>query len=50
LPILVDAERKREGLDELLTMADYVVCSAKFPQVGFERKPSEIDMSLVKLM
>eukprot|EP00252_Welwitschia_mirabilis_P022022 TRINITY_DN5821_c0_g1_i8.p1 TRINITY_DN5821_c0_g1~~TRINITY_DN5821_c0_g1_i8.p1 ORF type:complete len:265 (-),score=46.97 TRINITY_DN5821_c0_g1_i8:573-1367(-) len=27
LPILVDAERKREGLDELLSMANYVVCS-----------------------
>jgi len=36
LPILVDAERKREGLDELLTMADYVVCSAKFPQAWTE--------------
>ncbi|KAH9307395.1 hypothetical protein KI387_035306, partial [Taxus chinensis] len=32
LPILVDAERKRENLDELLNVADYVVCSAKFPQ------------------
>jgi hypothetical protein len=33
IPILVDAERKREGLDELLNFASYVVCSAKFPQV-----------------
>ncbi|CAK9859541.1 unnamed protein product [Sphagnum jensenii] len=31
LPILVDAERKREGLDNLLTFADYIVASAKFP-------------------
>ena len=34
IPILVDAERKREGLDELLNFASYVVCSAKFPQVS----------------
>lgn len=32
IPILIDAERKREGLDELLNLATYVVCSAKFPQ------------------
>lgn len=36
IPILVDAERKREGLDELLSFATYVVCSAKFPQVWTE--------------
>ncbi|CAN0920385.1 KHK [Linum grandiflorum] len=34
IPILIDAERKREGLDELLHLATYVVCSAKFPQVS----------------
>ena len=34
IPILIDAERKREGLDELLTFASYIVCSAKFPQVS----------------
>lgn len=33
IPILIDSERKREGLDELLPFATYVVCSAKFPQV-----------------
>lgn len=33
IPILVDAEKKREGLDDLLNFAEYVVCSAKFPQV-----------------
>ncbi|XP_020593675.1 uncharacterized protein LOC110033870 isoform X3 [Phalaenopsis equestris] len=32
IPILVDAERKREGLDDLLNLATYVVCSEKFPQ------------------
>ncbi|BBN05644.1 hypothetical protein MPTK1_3g14770 [Marchantia polymorpha subsp. ruderalis] len=31
LPIIIDAERKREGLDELLHYADYLVTSAKFP-------------------
>jgi hypothetical protein len=33
IPILIDAEKKRDGLDELLNFASYVVCSAKFPQV-----------------
>ncbi|XP_002268232.3 uncharacterized protein LOC100241187 isoform X2 [Vitis vinifera] len=32
IPILVDAEKKREGLDDLLNFSDYVVCSANFPQ------------------
>lgn len=32
IPILVDAERKREGLDDLLNLSSYVICSAKFPQ------------------
>ena len=34
IPIFIDAEKKREGLDELLNFATYVVCSAKFPQVS----------------
>lgn len=34
IPILIDAERKREGLDELLNFSSYVVCSAKLPQVS----------------
>lgn len=34
IPILIDAEKKREGLDDLLNLADYVVCSAKFPQAS----------------
>ncbi|KAF3436068.1 hypothetical protein FNV43_RR23160 [Rhamnella rubrinervis] len=36
IPILVDSERKREGLDDLLKLASYVVCSAKFPQAWTE--------------
>ncbi|XP_010438397.1 PREDICTED: ketohexokinase isoform X2 [Camelina sativa] len=36
IPILVDAEKKRDGLDDLLQFADYVVCTAKFPQVWTE--------------
>ncbi|CAH9129446.1 unnamed protein product [Cuscuta epithymum] len=32
IPILIDAERIREGLDGLLKFASYVVCSAEFPQ------------------
>ncbi|KAK0580327.1 hypothetical protein LWI29_000674 [Acer saccharum] len=36
IPILIDAERKRERLDDLLQLADYAVCSAKFPQAWTE--------------
>lgn len=36
IPVLVDAERKREGLDDLLALAEYVVCSSKFPQAWTE--------------
>ncbi|KAL2344944.1 hypothetical protein Fmac_006229 [Flemingia macrophylla] len=32
IPILMDAERLREGLDDLVELADYVVCAAQFPQ------------------
>lgn len=32
IPMLIDAERRREGLDDLLNLVDYVVCSAKFPE------------------
>ncbi len=31
--MLVEAERLRPGLDQLLALADYVVTSAHFPQV-----------------
>lgn len=34
IPILVEAERLREGLDDLLIVADYAVCSAKFPKAS----------------
>ncbi|XP_043704014.1 ketohexokinase-like isoform X2 [Telopea speciosissima] len=51
LPILVDAERPREGLDSLLNLADYVVCSAKFPQAWTEAPsiPSALVSMLVRL-
>ncbi|KAL5149098.1 Ribokinase [Glycine soja] len=34
ISILIDAERPREGLNDLLSLADYVVCSEKFPQAS----------------
>jgi len=34
IPILIDLERKREGLDDLLPLASYAVCSSKFPLVS----------------
>ncbi|TXG63917.1 hypothetical protein EZV62_010911 [Acer yangbiense] len=40
IPILIDAERKRERLDDLLQLADYAVCSAKFPQAKKGGYPS----------
>jgi hypothetical protein len=33
IPLLVEAERLRPNLDELLTLADYLVTSTHFPQV-----------------
>ncbi|CAN0920383.1 KHK [Linum grandiflorum] len=48
IPILIDAERKREGLDELLHLATYVVCSAKFPQSWTEA--ATIPSALVSLL
>ncbi|CAN6476997.1 unnamed protein product [Victoria cruziana] len=51
IPILVDAERKREGLDDLISLADYVVCSAKFPQAwtGAPTVPTALISMLLKL-
>lgn len=51
IPILIDAEKKREGLDELLALADYVVCSAKFPQAWTEAPsvPSALVSMLLRL-
>jgi len=34
IPILVDTEKKRDGLDDLLPFADYVVCPENFPQAS----------------
>ncbi|KAK7277472.1 hypothetical protein RJT34_22485 [Clitoria ternatea] len=34
IPILIDAERPREGLNDLLELADYVVCSENFPKAS----------------
>ncbi|MED6183482.1 hypothetical protein PIB30_038259 [Stylosanthes scabra] len=33
IPILMDAERPREGLDDLIQLADYLTCATSFPQV-----------------
>ncbi|XP_027363666.1 ribokinase-like [Abrus precatorius] len=48
IPILIDAERPREGLDDLLKLADYVVCSAKFPKVWADA--STIPQALVSML
>lgn len=45
---MIDAERKREGLDELLNFASYVVCSAKFPQAW--TGASSIPVALVSML
>nr|XP_033509938.1 ribokinase-like isoform X3 [Nicotiana tomentosiformis] len=51
IPILIDAERKREGLDHLLSFASYVVCSTKFPQEWTEASsiPSALLSMLLRL-
>ncbi|XP_074268711.1 uncharacterized protein LOC141592053 isoform X2 [Silene latifolia] len=51
IPILIDAEKKRDGLDELLSFATYVVCAAKFPQVWTEASslPKALLSMLLKL-
>ncbi|XP_021722143.1 ribokinase-like [Chenopodium quinoa] len=48
IPILVDAEKKRDGLDELLSFATYVVCTAKFPQVWTEA--SSVPTALLSML
>ncbi|KAI5395294.1 uncharacterized protein LOC127091026 isoform X1 [Lathyrus oleraceus] len=48
IPILIDAERPREGLDDLLKLADYVVCSAKFPKAWTEA--STVPRALVSIL
>jgi hypothetical protein len=42
IPILIDADKKREGLDELLNFVSYVVCSAKFPQIQISCSVAEM--------
>ncbi|XP_007050098.2 PREDICTED: ribokinase isoform X1 [Theobroma cacao] len=51
IPILVDAERKREGLDDLLNFTSYAICSAKFPQAWSEAPsvPSALISMLLRL-
>ncbi|KAF5178347.1 Ketohexokinase [Thalictrum thalictroides] len=51
IPVLIDAEKKREGLDDLLNLADYVVCSARFPQEWTEAPsiPSALVSMLLRL-
>ncbi|CAK7349485.1 unnamed protein product [Dovyalis caffra] len=51
IPILIDAERKREGLDDLLLLASYAVCSKKFPQAWTEAPsvPSALVSMLLRL-
>ncbi|KAK1290253.1 putative fructokinase-3 [Acorus calamus] len=51
IPILIDAERKREGLDDLLNFASYVVCSEKFPQAWTSAQsiPSALVSMLLRL-
>ncbi|XP_058749339.1 uncharacterized protein LOC131622327 [Vicia villosa] len=48
IPILVEAESPREGLDELLKLADFVLCSAKFP-LAWTQAPS-IPSALVSML
>ncbi|XP_031250225.1 ketohexokinase-like isoform X2 [Pistacia vera] len=51
IPILIDAERKRERLDDFLKLTNYAVCSAKFPQVWTEAPsvPSALVSMLLRL-
>ncbi|KAK7277469.1 hypothetical protein RJT34_22482 [Clitoria ternatea] len=48
IPILIDAERPREGLNDLLELADYVVCSENFPKAWTEA--SSIPRALVSII
>ncbi|XP_016471153.1 uncharacterized protein LOC107793340 isoform X3 [Nicotiana tabacum] len=51
IPIVIDAESKRERVDDLLNLATYVVCSAKFPQAWTEAPsvPDALVSVLLKL-
>ncbi|KAK4779316.1 hypothetical protein SAY86_006844 [Trapa natans] len=48
IPILLDAEKKRPGLDGILLLSSYAVCSTKFPQAWTEA-PS-IGSALVSML
>ncbi|KAJ4832299.1 hypothetical protein Tsubulata_008631 [Turnera subulata] len=48
IPILIDAERKRRGLDDILQLASYAICSATFPQAWTEA-PS-VSAALVSML
>ncbi|XP_059297362.1 uncharacterized protein LOC132050231 [Lycium ferocissimum] len=48
IPILIDAEKKRDGLDNLLSFASYVVCTTSFPQAWTEA--SSIPSALVSML
>ncbi|KAL0657203.1 hypothetical protein Bca4012_077788 [Brassica carinata] len=49
--ILINAEKRREGLDKLLDLADYAVCSTHFPQdwTGSPSSPSALLSMLIRL-
>ncbi|PRQ25649.1 putative ketohexokinase [Rosa chinensis] len=51
IPILIEAERIREGLDDLLNLSEYAICSVKFPKAwtGAETFPSALVSMLLKL-
>ncbi|XP_076935207.1 uncharacterized protein LOC143601778 [Bidens hawaiensis] len=48
IPILIDAEKPRDGLDELLNLSDYVVCSANLPQAW--TKAPTVSSALVSML
>lgn len=48
IPILIDAEKLREGLDDFLYISDYVVCSAKLPQAW--TKAPTVPSALVSML
>ncbi|XP_024975305.1 uncharacterized protein LOC112513309 [Cynara cardunculus var. scolymus] len=48
IPILIDAEKLRDGLDDFLYLSDYVVCSAKLPQAW--TKAPTVPSALVSML
>lgn len=45
IPILVEGERLREGLDELLALADYIITSERFPMEWTGEKNTGLAMA-----